>query len=83
MSEIDLETLLTEYESARSEMEQQRRVFRRAELAVVAAQSALVAAMAEAGLTEYGPITCRKRWHEPSGTYRRTWSIGSDVAEAR
>lgn len=74
MSDIDLETLRTEYEAARAELDQLRGVLRRSENAVTAAQSALVVEMIKAGLTEYGPITSRLEWHPPSETHRRVWA---------
>jgi multidrug efflux pump subunit AcrA (membrane-fusion protein) len=79
MSDIDLETLRTEYESARAELNQLRQGLKRAEHAVTAAQSALVDAMIEAGLTEYGPITSRPEWHEPSETFRTVWATRGDT----
>lgn len=86
MSDIDLETLRTEYESARAELNQLRGVLQRAEHAVTAAQSELVEAMIEAGLAEYGPITSRSEWHAPSESYRRVWStkaIGDAIVGER
>ena len=73
MSNIELETLRTEYEAARAELDVQRRAAQIADRAVVAAQSALVDAMMEAGLTDYGPITSTLVWHQPSMTHRRIW----------
>lgn len=70
---MDLETLLTEYNAARAEADMKRQVAARAERAVIEAQSALVDAMIEAGLTQYGPIGSRTEWHVPSETFRRVW----------
>lgn len=68
---MDLETLATEYRSAEAEAEMQRRVYERARRAVSTAGSALIDAIIEAGLTEYGPITSSM---EPSPFgLRRQW----------
>jgi hypothetical protein len=57
MSEMDLETLSTEYEHIRAEMIEQHKAYLRTKRALGEAGDALIAAIIEAGLTEYGPIT--------------------------
>lgn len=71
---MDLETLRTEYESARAELTAQRRVYQGYERAAQQAQDDLVDAIIQAGLTEYGPITSRSEWHAASESYRRVWA---------
>ena len=70
---IDLETYLTEYESASAELRAQRSVLVGYERAFNEASAALVQAIIDAGLTEYGPITSHTVWHQPSETWRRVW----------
>jgi hypothetical protein len=75
MTDIDLETLRTEYEAASVEAGYAFLAFQHAKAAVQRSQDALVDAIIEAGLTEYGPITSTLEWHPPSETHRRVWAI--------
>ena len=70
---IDLETLATEYAAAQANLRAQRRVLAGYKQAADDAGNALVAAIIEAGLTEYGPITSTLEWHAPSESHRRIW----------
>ena len=73
VSDINLETLATEYDSARYSYSAQLKVCQSYQRAEQEAWNALVEAIIEAGLAEYGPVTSELVWHAPSESHRRIW----------
>lgn len=73
--EARLETLRAEYESTAAELNRQRQTLKHAKHVVADAGSALIQAMIEAGLTQYGPVASHTEWHAPSETFRRVWVL--------